>query len=261
MANPLQLAWQNYVDAEAGGSVTASSTAAGLPATNLQLPDVRLLWRANSGLADLVADLGSVRTVSALALIRTNMSGSDTIRVRMSATDPNVFTSLSHDSGVLAPAISTTYRRWIYFTTGTSPTARYVRLTLSQASPCEAGRLVISFRWNPSRTFAFGWEPTWRDPSRQIESLGQTTFVDTKESQRGFRFRLVGLTTAEAENELIDINRRNGTKRDILVCKSRDSTNLGRDTIWGLLGQPVRFTQTEADFWEAEFEVWDRDRL
>ena len=99
----------------------------------------------------------------------------------------------------------------------------------------------------------YGWKPASRDASRRTRSVGQATFIDEKERERGYRFRLAGLTTAEGYDELEEINRLNGTKRDILVIRDRDSAELGRDTIWGLLENVVDYAQNEPLHFRCRF--------
>ena len=134
-----------------------------------------------------------------------------------------------------------------------------MRIDLTQASPLpEAGRLFIGRLWSPTSNMQYGWRPMSRDASRRTRSVGQATFIDEKERERGYRFRMAGLTTAEGYDELEEINRLNGTKRDILVIRDRDSADLGRDTIWGLLENVVEYAQNEPLHFDADFEVWER---
>lgn len=260
MANPLRIAYQNLADPP--GVVAASSAESLLPASNLQTSDIRELWRATSGTADIILDMGASLTVQAVALIRTNLAGTDTVRVRMSASDPTVTSSLAHDSGVLTPDIDTTHKRFVYFIDA-GVTARYVRLDLGAAAAAEAGRLLVARAWTPSSNMQYGWQRTWRDPSRISESLGQIRYTDVRERQRGYAFRLTGLTETEVFDEIDEINRINGTSVDLLICRDSAATAaaLGRETIWGTLEQPIDYQQPRPLSYDATFTIYDRDRL
>jgi hypothetical protein len=98
----------------------------------------------------------------------------------------------------------------------------------------------------------------WRDSSRRSESLGQTIHIDRRLRQRGFGFSLRGITEAEADDQVHELNRVSGTSRDVLVCRNLQASNLGKVTLWGMLEQVVAYPQTHPDFFEAEFEIWER---
>lgn len=255
MAGDLRIGYLNRVDSP--GVVVANTEHTLLPASNLQTPDIRELWRANSTSAALTVDFGQVFTIEVIALLRTNLSGSDTIQVRMSQTDPAALTSLSYDSGILTPGIDTVYRKFVHFAPpGTL--ARYLRVTLVQVSSCEAGRLIAMRHWAPSRNMSYGWEVTWRDPSRRTMSLGQATFIDEREAQRGLRLKFIGLDPEEGQDEMGEINRQKGTSQDILVCLNHASTELGEDTFWGLLEKPIDYPQPRPLSIDGDLEMWER---
>ena len=51
------------------------------------------------------------------------------------------------------------------------------------------------------------------------------------------------------------LNRLRGIGRDILVCRDKDSTNLGRDTVWGLLENTVTQRKIEGRGPEGMYEI------
>ena len=190
--------------------------------------------------------------------MRCNLASASTFRVRISATDPTVTGSLAHDSGSLASGLDPIYPTLVYII-DSAATGRYVRIDLTQASPLpEAGRLFVGRLWSPSSNMQFGWAPVSREISRRTESVGQAIFIDEKERRRGYRFNLTGLTEVEGYDELEEINRLNGTKRDLLVIRDKDSATRGRDTIWGLLENVVDYSQANPMRFDADFEIYER---
>lgn len=255
MANPLRIGYLNRADDP--GIVTASTAAALLPATNLQHPDVRILWRSTASPASIFVDMGQSLAVHAVALMQCNLAPASTFRVRVSVADPTAATNV-HDSTALASDIDPIYPTLVYII-DSAATGRYVRIDLTQASPLpEAGRLFVGRLWSPTSNMQFGWKPASRDASRRTRSVGQATFIDAKERERGYRFRLAGLTEDEGYDEIEEINRLNGTKHDILVIRDRDSADLGRDTIWGLLENVIDYAQNDPLRFDADIEIWER---
>lgn len=257
----LRIARLNYVDA---AIVTAAHAISSLPAANLKEEDIQKIWRDTSNAnTNLTADLGAQVEIGMTALINTNLISTDGVRIRVSSADPTGAAGDVYDQGGITPDVDPVYGNFIYFIEP-SVTGRYVRIDLFDLTNTpEAGRWVIAPTWTPSRHFSFGWEMLWRDASRRTYSLGQNIFTDVQQRQRGFRFVLRGLTEDEAMDEVSELNRVRGIGRDILVCRNAESTNLGRDSIWGLLEEPARMrhmarTGGAADIWEVEFEVWAR---
>lgn len=256
MVNPLRIGYLNRADSP--GILTASTEQTNLPVTNLQTKDVRQLWRSTASPAYVIADLGQSLAVHCVALMQCNLAAASTYRVRISTTDPTAVANLVHDSGTVVSGINSAYPKLVHII-DVAATGRYVRVDLTQASPLpEAGRLFIGRFWSPSHNMAYDWSLASRDASRRTPSIGQAIFIDEKERQRGFQFQLNGLTVSEAFDELEEINRIAGTKRDILVCRDRDASDLGAATIWGLLEQPIAYRQTSPNLFGAEAEIWER---
>lgn len=249
MANPLRLARENDID---GAVVTAGASASGLSASNLKTQYIRQVWRSNSGPTHILADPGRTLTTEYVLLINTTLGLADTVRVRVSTSDQTGAAGDAYDSGDIAAGVDPAHRMFLHFIEP-GVQGRYLRID----GVSEAGRWASGQVFAPTRNMRFGWEPLWRDGSRISSSLGQDEFVDIGRRQRGFRFTLKGLTSDEAENEVYLFNRQRGTSRDILVCRDKDASNLGKVSIWGLLAQPVIARQLE-EGWEIEVEVWER---
>src|SRR5688572_18786198 len=254
MANPLRLAYQNYADQ----ALIDVSAIGSLPGSNLKTDDIQQIWRGTSATgAAIRSDLGQLRQVGAIALINTSgISAADTHRVRISTTDPDGIVNNVYDSGEIATNVDPVFEKYVHFVEP-NVMGRHIRISLTVATgPVEAGRLVIAPTWAPSRDMSFGWEKLSRDSSSVTESLGGNPFIDVRHRRRGWRFRIFPLTEGEAEAEVDELNRLRGTGRDILVCRDINSTNLGRDTLWGLLEAPVQQRRVEGGY-EIELTVWD----
>lgn len=254
MAYNVAVGWDNRVDA---GLLTADTAANEEDIERLQTTDIRAVWRAADTSPAIKLDFGHQIPWGGVALINSNASSSDTWQIRLSTSDPNGVAGDAYNSGVIATGIDATYSMLVHIV-ASEKTGRFLRVDLFQAAIPEVGRLFAGPVWLPSRAFAYGWQPLAEDPSRRSESLGQVEHIDRKFRRRGFRFHLRGVSELEYETQIEDINRTCGTSRDILVVRNLSSSNLGRDSIWGLIRKPIESPQEHPDFFDPEIEVWAR---
>jgi hypothetical protein len=254
MAYEVAIGWDNRIDTAV---LTATNQVSTLQVGNLRTADVREIWRASDNTVAIRADFGSPVLWGGTALVRSNAIASDTMRIGLSTNDATGLTRDAYDSGTIPSGVDPTFGMLVHFPL--SPVVgRHLRIDLTQASLPEAGRWFAGPVWFPSRAFAYGWRPLWRDESRHSVSLGQAVHIDRKLRQRGFGFTLRGITEAEADDQVHEINRIAGTSRDILVCRNLTAGNLGKATIWGMLAQMIAYPQDHPDFYSAEIEVWER---
>lgn len=246
------IAWDNQLD---GAMIMASSEVGTLPVSNVQEADIRQIWRAETNAAWILADFGGQLTIGGSLLVNTNLAPDDVIRIRLSTTDSTGAVGDAYDSGDIASGVDQTYRRlpWIFSATG-----RYLRIDMTQPVLPEVGRWFVGPVWLPSRNFTYGWGQIWNDPSIRVESQGQQVFIDRKMSSRGFTFRLPSITESEALDEVFQLNRVCGLSRDVWVTRDVSSSNLGRDTIWGLLRNTVPVIQANFAGYDTTFEIMDR---
>lgn len=262
MANPLRiLSGDNWADTAIISGVASLNS---LPLSNLKDDDIQKIWRSAQNETSapqqaVIADLGAQRDIGVAALINSNAFSPWTFHVRISTSDPTGLDASAYEALNIPGIPDASYNKFIHFIEP-SVTGRYVRIThnVTLGVP-EAGRLVICPVWSPSRNMRFGREKLWRDFSTKTQSLGGNEFVDVRPRQWGWRFTLFGLTEAEAQQQVDELNRLRGIGRDILVCIDKDSSNLGRDTVWGLLEQPATQRQDHHNFYVVEFEVWNRN--
>ena len=261
MTNPLRLSYINHADI---ASISGASSVASLPLSNLKTDDIQELWRSAEVIAQqaVIADLGAVRVIGCVALINSNVFTPCTFHVRISTSDPTGLDANAYSAFDITGIPSPVYPKFVHFVEP-QVSGRYVRITKNNlTTPPEAGRLIIGEVWAPTRDMRYGFEPLWRDHSVRSRSLGGMEYIDVRPRQRGWRCTILGLTETEAQEQVDRLNRLRGIGRDILVCRNKDSTDLGRDTIWGLLEQPVTQRKVEGrgseGMYEIEIEVWNR---
>lgn len=254
MAYEVAIGWDNRIDTAV---LTTTNQVATLPIGNLRTADVREIWRASDNTVAIRADFGSPILWGGTALVRSNAITSDTVRFGLSTEDPTGLTRDAYDSDTIPASVDPAFGMLVHFPL--SPVVgQHLRIDLIQASPPEAGRWFAGPVWFPTRAFAYGWRPLWRDESRHSVSLGQSIHIDRKLRQRGFGFTLRGITEIEADEQVHEINRVAGTSRDILVCRNLAASNLGKATIWGMLAQPIAYPQEHPDFYAPEIELHER---
>lgn len=260
MTNPVRICRQN--DSDDPAIASSGSAFSSLPASHVKDDDIQKIWRATSNTDHLIVDTGISSVLGVAALINTSQRVSDAVRVRASLIDSSVLSNLTYDSGNIESGVDPKWRKFVHFPDIEVP-YRYVRFDFTQVDLPQVGRVVVGPVWLPSKDMSFGWERLWRDLSIRDISLGGNTFVDIRPRQRGYRFTIKGLTEEEAEDQIDELNRLRGVGRDILVCRDMLSDNLGRDTIWGLLEEPVGQihsfkTGDGGQFYEVRFEVYER---
>jgi hypothetical protein len=252
---PLRIAYRNWADTAIISTGAASISS--LPPSHLKDQDIKKVWRSASLTGDaLIVDLGSSQNIGVVGWVNTNLTANDTIHVRISTSDPTGQDGSAYNSTTIASGVDPVFASFWHFVEP-AVVGRYLRFGTTIANT-EAGRLIVAPTWIPSRHFSFGWAPARQDRSRRDESLGGNMFVDRRERQRVWRFMLRGLTEAEFDNELEPLNRLNGASKDIMVCRDKANSNLGKVTLWGLLDEALTPTQPEGRLFEAEFVLRER---
>lgn len=264
MANPLRFTYTNHADAAV---ITGTAAITSLPLSNLKNDDIQQLWRSASTAAAqaIIIALPSPQIIGCVSLINCNVLSPASFHVRVSTTDATGLTGDAYNVSGISGIPDAAHNKFVHFLEP-QVTGTYVRINMNDLTVApEAGRLVVGEVWAPSRDMRYGFEPLSRDLSNISTSLGGNEFVDVRPRKRGYHFTIIGLTETEAQDQVDRLNRTRGIGRDILVCRNKDSANLGRDTVWGLLAQPViqrkieaRVTEDDMGAYEIEVEVWDR---
>lgn len=87
------IGWRDWTRDGAALSMVVGTNESGMPAENLfdPQPGIRARFLASArGVVQFVIDLGAVRTLGALAVINTTLTGAETLRFRTSDSDPTV---------------------------------------------------------------------------------------------------------------------------------------------------------------------------
>lgn len=251
MANPWNaaIAYDNLADR---GIVTTSSAVPLAPASRLQNPHVARKWRGNGNALEFVTiDLGASVLIDTVALMGLSLTLAGTVRVRVSEDDPSAQTGEAYDSDVLGGAVDPRYGMLVHLIP--QPVlGRYVRIDLYEAGVLyvEAGRVFVGLRNTFAHNFAFGWTRAYVDRSRRTESRGGQTYVDPDVSYRVVNVSFETIPESDREGFVEEIDRVNGTHEDVLLITRGDSTNLGRDSIWGLMSELSPVSQPQV--WLAD---------
>jgi len=246
MASNIRIGWDNLADA---ATITASSQVDTLPIERLQTRTIADIYRAGSGTAHLVADLGALRTVGYVGFLGHNMGsqgGADTWRVRLSTADSTGAAGDAHTEAAgtvgLYADTRTAMQRFEAEPFGRAHrflaapvSARYVRIDFAMAALpyVQGGRLVVMNPWEPSRGFSFGaaWDPD--HGSRRLKTKGGQVYVDDGYFQRRLQFTLGAATQAEAFGQLEPLDMLAGMHGQVLVCLNTQSAYLDSVTLYG----------------------------
>lgn len=257
MANAA-IAFENLSDE---ATVTVSSAAALMGASYLVESHVARKWRTTGVSGSIHIDLLAATDVDTFALIGCNLTATGTVRVMTSLTDPTgVGGPFEYDTGAVAGVVDPDYGYAIVLRS-TPVSARYVHIELTDAALTyvEAGRMFVGARTQLGINFAPGWQRGYTDRSRRTESRNGQIFIDRNNMHRNFELTFNGLSESEALGVMQDLDRLNGEHLDILMITDPDSTNLGRDSIWGLVElQPLIQPYSVAEHFSKKIQIRER---
>jgi len=272
----------NYVDS---GTVTATSEAATLPATNVQNIQASRKWRSDdTDEADTILnmDFGQPRAISGVAIIGHNLDSAGKIRIRL-GNDPT-FSVVLYDSGdvdALPTMEAFGVLPWGIFRWGGKPAnedlvgryvntpllleqlviARYMRIELKNetnaAGYLQVGRVVAGPAVTPSLNMQYGAAIGYMDNSRHSTSRGGQTWSDEQQRYRVLSFKLADLPADEIYTAFFDrLDRAKGTFGDVFVLMNpADTTNIIHTSFYGRVSslQPVRKTYFQGH--EKDYEI------
>lgn len=259
MANAA-IAITNLADA---GTVTASTAETLMPVSRLQNEHVGKRWRSTAEPGYAICDLGSSLSIDTVALLGMSAGAGASCQVRASASDATATGSLSFDSGSLSDGgqyFDTDYDALIY-TRAAPVSTRYVRIDITDtpASYVEAGRLFIGLREAFTYNFAPGGGVAWTDRSRRTKSAGGQTLIFPDNKFRTAEINFDWVTEAQREGLWETMALANGNSEDVLLILDTDSDSLPRDSIFGLVVNPIRTSFTGiADIYTAPLTVEER---
>lgn len=244
-ASNAALAWVNPA---ASATLTSTTAATAMPISNLQQQDTRRTWRGAGGAGvmesiyfDLLATTAGIDVVS---LIYTNLAAGDTTRLRLSVADPTCATN-TYDSTAATGRVDPNYYD-LHFLCSPVSNPRYGRIDLTRAAGNpEAGFLFVGGRTQFTYNIDYGAQRTLVDPSIIKKLSGGQTRPLSKPKFRRWEFNIGDMTETQRWSIAEAIDLANGITSPVLFFSDPSSTNLGRDSILGLLTEtsPVAFIQ------------------
>lgn len=250
MANAALL-YENLADA---GTISVSTQVALTPGSNLQDPNIVRKWRSTAAASYFIVDLGSLQSIDTIAVIGIT---ADMIRIRATTSDSAGLSSPVYDS--TNTAVDQSYLQHIAVLT--SPvSARYIRvdLTATTGDFVEAGRIVIGQRTSFGVNFAYNWSRAWVDPSIRTQTRGGQTQVSNERTYRTLDVTFDFLSESEKNGTVETIDRVNGLKTDIMLLTDPDSSNLARDTVWGLMSDLTVVANPYFGIFSKQYRIQER---
>lgn len=282
MANVF-LAWQNRIDS---ATLSGGSWNANLPLNNLKnqvLQKVARSSNATTASTQMQIDLGSARAIGVVALMAHTISNLGQIRIR--GYEVAGYSTVVYDSGWLdvwpSDTLAMGQRNWEdnNFWTGQlsqevlvglqSPfihiltAEQYLRYwtieisdTTNAAGYVDIGRVMLAQGWRPGTNYSYGAQVSYFDNSPNVTALSGTAYFDERPRGRMFRFGLNSMSSTEAYNYALEMQRLAGVVNEVLLVPDSDDAGLiplrafsGRLTSLSGIGvpDPSRFA--------AEFEL------
>lgn len=282
MAN-ITLGWPNRIDA---ATVSGGSWQATLPLSNIKDRRLSRLARSSNALAAstiINLDLGSARTVGAVALVAHNLSVSATVRIMgddaadfatpvyssgwfsawASGVIPQELLEWEDDNfwlGTISQQAAAGYQSPIIHIVAARPVLRYWRIEISDTSNSDGyvqiGRVFIGDTWTSTYNYSYGTGLGHEDSTEIESSLGGEEYFDDRKRFRVFRFALDWLTESESYVRVIDLQRLAGVSGELLVVPdSDDATHSFRRSFLGRLRSLSPMIHVNSAQRSAQFEI------
>jgi hypothetical protein len=254
MANAA-IAYNNLADA---GVIVASDQELTLPASNLQNPHVARRWRSRFAPAFALVDLGAATPIDTVALFGMTLGAAGTVRARISSSDATGAAGDVFDSGTVP--VDANYGTYIGLL-GAPASGRYVRFDLADtgAAFVEAGRVFVGTRTAFTYNHIYGWQRGWVDRSVRTKTRGGQTQIWNDNQYRTLDLTFDFVTEAQMNDLVEAIDVANGQRKDVLMIRDPASSNLARDSIWGLISDLTPASQpTFFDIYSREYKLEER---
>lgn len=228
--------------------LTVSSQAGTMPSTNLLTSHVGERWRSASNADSISIDKGSASADDTVAVFGLTLSTAGTVRLRLSNVSAGAGEIL--DTGALANQATTyfdlDYGAFVYLLA--APGAwRYAKIDLADASASyvEAGAVLIGTRTLFTYNFAPGQTIGYVDRSRLALTAGGMTLTYPDNYFRRLQMNFPWLSSAQRYGVVEAMQRLNGKHKNVLMMQDTASTNLARDSIFGLVTDLSPVTRPE----------------
>jgi hypothetical protein len=237
MAN-LRILYNNVADQ---ATITASTTASGFAASNMQNAQKTSVHRSTGNTVTYRLQWASNQTINGVALPATNLTGSDTIAINLYDSSAVLVASTGYTTACLnrsvllqGGATTTDYTQFsfggatktsIWFTS-TYANIRIMEITLTSTSvsQIDCSRIVCGQYWEPTRQVDKGIELGFTDQSEITTTRSGNTYVDRKPIVETMNFQLQYLVEADRAI-FMRIMRSWGNTGLIYVCVFPDNTN------------------------------------
>ena len=236
-------------------TITAGTSTAAGPVTNLQKMQPTDLWQSATATAYCEIDLGAVTAFNLVALLATNAVATDTWRIRTADTQGNLTAAPTHDSTATAlTGISPDGSAWYWVAAGLSN--RWVRIDMATAAnPFMAGRLYVANALITTRNYKWGAQDGFDDDSA-IDSTDGAAIIPNQGANRAV-FDFTMTLEIEAERHAMrEVNRLRGASSDVLVIRDPDAaTNRGDHIYYGLLQRRRTAVHTAFNHHELAYQL------
>jgi hypothetical protein len=234
-------AWTNIA---LTATLTAGSEASGMLVSKLQQEDTKRNWRTGAATStSIIAVWTTNQSFDTLALLNTNLTAAGVVRVRTFATQADAIaaTSTLYDSNVgSSPGqVDPNYKDAIILAPSVQTGFKALRIELADVSAgityLEAGFLFIGTRTQFDYNYSYGAGRTRVDPTILKTTKGGQTRPMIRQPFWRWEIPMGWITEAQTTGALEQINLLNGRRLPVLFIMNPASTNLGRDSIFGLI--------------------------
>jgi hypothetical protein len=237
MAN-LRILYNNVADS---ATITASTTASGFAASNMQNAQKTSVHRSTGTTVTYTLTWATGQKINGIALPATNLPGSDTIQVSLftnigdSVPVAGITNTASSGRSTLLQngATTTDYTQFSFGgatkTSGWFPLVYQIKriditLTTTGVNQIDCARIVCGEYWEPTRQVDKGIELGFTDQSEIITTRSGNTYVDRKPIVETMNFQLQYLSESDRQ-QFMKIMRSWGSTGLVYVCVFPDNTN------------------------------------
>jgi hypothetical protein len=242
-------------------AITSDSEIATLPAVNVGTLQIAEIWKTQPAItaAYLLIDLGASVSIGVVTMINTNQTATGTWRIRVSTADATGVAGNALDTGVINAGVDIIYKKAVKVLT-TPVTGRYLRLDLSDAAVTfiSVGRVAALTVFVPTYNYSPNAQLFYRDWSRRFNGDDGSAWAFRGSLQRGMLFSLPATTDAERTTHGEALIRATGMSQDMLIVRDQASTNLGRDSIWGLMEEMPVWSLFVNNYSNIVFKIMER---
>ena len=249
MAN-LRILYNNVADL---ATITASTTASGFAASNMQNAQKTSVHRSTGTVVTYRLQWASDQKINGIALPSTNLNGTDTIAINLYDITSTLIASTNYTTACLnrnlllqGGATVTDYTQFsfggatktsVWFNTLYS-TVRIMEITLTSMTTkqIDCSRIVCGEYWEPTRQVEKGIELGFTDQSEIITTRSGNTYVDRKPIVETMNFQLNYITDADRA-QFMRIVRSWGTTGLIYVCVFPDNANTELTQAYSIYGR------------------------